>query len=206
MKKKTIQFILLSLVSLSACAQLPVFTCLNTNGPKVFAGVKISEQGMEPDTYLMEVNSTMLSSQKISLPKELIHREVVGIFPTQGEVVLVLTQRTVEQGDNPLLYSFHPSKKEWKKVAEFKCPSFANVSVEESALTLHCVETNKEGVEVKTSQKTPIAGLKLKASGEQTLPLFKVEKDNVKAELVGESFEWKELKVSVNKKEKVFKP
>jgi len=205
-KKKTFLFILSSFVSFSACAQLPVFTCLNANGPKVFAGVKISEQGMEPDTYLMEVNSTKLSSQKITLPKELIHREIVGIFPTQSEVVLVLTQRTVEQGDNPLLYSFHPTKKEWKRISEFKCPSFANVSIEESALTLHCLETNKEGVEVKTSQKTPIIGVKLRASGDQTLPMVKVEKDNLKAELVGESFEWKELKVSVDKKEKVFRP
>src|SRR5690606_33790018 len=106
----------LALVSLFvttvACAEAPVFTTLSSSGKSVFAGVKQEAKGMEPDTYLMQVSGEPMTSSKITLPTELSHREIVGLFPAENHTLLVLSQRTVEQGDKPLLHSYNPDKKE----------------------------------------------------------------------------------------------
>lgn len=206
MKKISLLTLASFLFTTAACAQAPVFTTLSSAGSNIFAGVKLEKEGMEPETYLMQVTSEKMSSQKVQLPTELAHREVVGLFSTEDNKLLVMTQRTVEQGDKPLLHTFDPVKKEWKKIAEADCPSFAKIKVEPSALTFKCSETNEKGVEVISDKKVSLSGVKLKASGELTLPFQKVDQNQLKAELLGEAFEWKQLKVGFNKKEKVFTP
>lgn len=194
------------LMTTVACAQAPMFTTLALSGKKVFAGAKLEKKGMEPETYLVEISAEKLSSQKLSLPSELSHREIIAIFPTQSDLVIVMSQRTVEQGDNPLFHSFNPLKKEWKKLAEIDCSSFAKMKVETSSIILQCVETNQAGKEVEISKKVTFQDIKLSPKNEITLPIEKLEKDSLKAQLLGESFEWKELKVGYDKKEKVFRP
>lgn len=189
-----------------ACAQAPVFTSLGTTGLNVFAGVKLEQKGMEPETYILEVSKDKLSSTKIPMPTELEHREVVALFPAENNMVVVLSQKTVEQGDRPQFHSYNPAKKEWKKLAESDCVSFAKLNVKADAVTFTCVETNKKGEEVETQKKVTLKGVKLSKPGDVTLPMVKVEKDNLSAELMGESFEWKQLKVGLNKEEKIFTP
>jgi len=188
-----------------ACAQAPVFTTLSSSGKDVFAGVKKEAKGMEPETYLLQVNKDLTSS-KIALPTELAHREVVALFPAEKNQIVVMSQRTVEQGDNPQFHSYNPAKKEWKKLAEVQCMSFAKLKVEKSAVTVHCLETNEKGDEVETQKKVALKDVVLTKPGDVSLPLAKVEDTTVKAELIGDSFEWKELKVGHDKKEKVFRP
>jgi len=199
----------LALVSLFftsvACAQAPVFTTLSSSGKDVFAGVKLEAKGMEPETYLLQVNKD-LTSKKISLPTELAHREVIALFPAEKNQIVVMSQRTVEQGDNPQFHSYNPAKKEWKKLAEVQCMTFAKLKVEKSAVTVNCLETNEKGDEVETQKKVALKDITLTQPGDISLPLAKVEDKSVKAELVGDTFEWKELKVGVDKKEKVFRP
>ena len=100
----------------------------------------------------------------------------------------------------------NPAKKEWKKLAESDCVSFAKLSVKADSVTFTCVETDKKGDEVETKRKVTLKGVTLSRPGEITLPIVKVEKDNLSAELMGESFEWKQLKVGLNKEEKIFSP
>ncbi len=199
----------LALVSLFftsvACAQAPVFTTLSSSGKDIFAGVKLEAKGMEPETYLLQVNKD-LTSKKIALPTELAHREVIALFPAEKNQIVVMSQRTVEQGDNPQFHSYNPAKKEWKKLAEVKCMTFAKLKVEKSAVTVNCLETNEKGDEVETQKKVALKDITLTQPGDISLPLAKVEDKSVKAELVGDTFEWKELKVGVDKKEKVFRP
>ena len=206
MKKLYTTALLSALMTTAACAQAPVFTTLATSGKKVFAGAKLEKKGMEPETYILEVSADSLSSQKISLPTELSHREVVAMFSTQSNVIVVMSQRTVEQGDKPLFHSFDPIKKEWKKLAEVDCVSFAKLKVEAGSVTLNCVETNKAGDEVETQKKVSLQGLALSPKGDITLPVEKLEEPSLKAQLMGDSFEWKELKVGYDKKEKIFRP
>ncbi len=188
-----------------ACAQAPVFTTLSSSGKDVFAGVKKEAKGMEPETYLLQVNKD-LTSNKIALPTELSHREVVALFPAEKNQLVVMSQRTVEQGDNPQFHSYNPAKKEWKKLAEVQCMTFAKLKVEKSSVTVNCLETNEKGDEVETQKKVVLKDVVLTKPGDISLPLAKVEDKSLKAELVGDSFEWKELKVGHDKKEKVFRP
>lgn len=188
-----------------ACAQAPVFTTLSSSGKDVFAGVKLEAKGQEPETYLLQVKKDLTSS-KIALPTELLHREVVALFPADKEQLVVMSQRTVEQGDNPQFHSYNPAKKEWKKLGEVDCMSFAKLQVEKSAVTLSCVETNAKGEEVTTEKKVAFKDVTLTRPGAVTLPMAKVEDKSVRAELIGDSFEWQELKVGIEKKEKTFRP
>lgn len=204
--KRKILFITSILVSFSACAQLPVYTSVTSFNKNVFAGVKKVVKGEEPDTYLVEVNSAKLESKKIELPDDLTAREVIALLPTQGSELVVITQRTVEQGDNPLVHSYHPEKKAWKKLSEINCASFANLKVSETAFSLNCVETNEEGKEVTKNVEVKVSGLKLRPINSLGLPQTKVDEKDLKAELLGDSFDWKELKVGTETKEKTFRP
>lgn len=188
-----------------ACAQAPVFTTLSSSGKDVFAGVKLEAKGMEPETYLLQVSKDM-SSNKITLPTELSHREVVALFPAEKNQLVVMSQRTVEQGDSPQFHSYNPAKKEWKKLAQVDCMTFSKLKVEKSSVTVSCLETNAKGEEVESQKKVSLKGITLTQPGDVTLPIAKVEKDSIRAELIGDSFEWKELKVGHDKKEKTFRP
>lgn len=206
MKKITIITLCTFLWINSVMAQAPVFTSLTSTDKNVFAGVKFEQKGMEPETYLLEVTGDKLSSSKIKLPTEIQHREIVALFPAEKEMLLVVSQRTVEQGDHPQIHTYNPIKKEWKKIAESNCSSFAKLKVEPSAITFSCIETDKKGEEVESQKKVTFQGIKIIKTGDITLPVMKVDHQNIKAELLGDVFEWKQLKVGFNKKEKVFTP
>ena len=203
--KKIITIFALSL-SAVACANTPVFTSLGASDKDVFAGVKLEEKGNEPETYLVHITSGALTSEKVKLPTELIHREVVSLFPANANELLVLTQRTVEQGDSPQLHAYDASKKSWKKIGTVDCSSFAKVTYEKSAVKLTCLRTNEAGNEVSEEKKIDLKGIAIANPRQITLPVEKTENSTLKAELLGDAFQWKELKVSKDKKEKVFKP
>lgn len=188
----------------TASAKASLYTSLTSNGHGVFAGVKVEEKGMEPETYLLHVGQD-LKSQKVSLPKELIHREVVGILPTSGQEILVISQRTVEQGDRPQVHKFHPVEKSWQKIAEVDCVSFAKIKVEKSALTFFCLETDAKGEELTKEKKVSLAKISMAQPGEIGLPMTQVKSGQLEAKLLGEPWEWKELKVQSNKQSKVIK-
>lgn len=195
------------LLNAFAAAESPVFTSLGHSGENVFAGVKSSAKGMEPETYLLKVKGDALSSEKIPLPTDLEHREVISILDTTAkDLVVVMTQRTVEQGDNPLLHSYDTKTKKWTKLGEVGCHSFSKLKIEASQLTVNCLVTNKSGDETESPVKVSLKGILLKPQQEIVLPVTKLSGPQIKAELLGESFEWKELKVVSNQKEKLFKP
>lgn len=206
MKSLNILSVLSVFISSVALAQAPVFTTLSSSGKDIFAGVKQQKQGMEPETYMLQVSADKLTSSKINLPQELLHREVIGLLPAEGNQLVVISQRTIEQGDKPLFHVYDPGKKSWKKIGQGECASFAKMKIEATAVTITCVETTEKGEEIEVPKKVALSGVKLVSSGDVVLPMMKVEKENIKAELLGDVFEWNQLKVGMNKKEKIFKP
>lgn len=190
----------------SAFAESNVFTTLGLGDKSVYAGIKKQAKGMEPETYILEVSFNGFHQTKLALPKELIHREVVGLYGAEKGNLVVITQRTVEQGDKPEFHRYHTQSKAWKKLAVSDCLSFSQVKVEKNALHLTCLEHDKKGDEIEVVKKVDLPGVKLKDLGETTLPLKRVEKQGMKAELLGEVFEWQELKVHYQKNEKIIKP
>jgi len=187
-------------------ADVPEFTCLQSSDTKVFAGVRLLEKGAVPDTYLLQVDSTNMTSSKIPLPDNLSGREVKALIPTKGPEVLVLTQWSMEQGDDPQLHSYHPDKKEWKKITEFSCPTFNSLKGDASQLVVNCLIVNKKGKQVPNPVKIKISDFKLDEKFDFKLPQRKIEKNDLVAELQGDSLEWKELKVVYKKTEKKFTP
>lgn len=193
------------LISGLSLAKTPMFTTVNASGKDIFAGVKIEQKGVEPETYLLQVSSDLKSS-KVSLPMELQHREVIAVFPAEKSSVVVLTQRTVEQGDKPQFHSYNTEKKEWKKLSELDCVSFAKVEVEKNSITLTCTETNEKGEEVKKEKKASFKDVTLTNTGKKTLPISEVKLGDLEAKLSGDAFEWAELKVKKDKTKKSFRP
>lgn len=193
---KLLTLTLASLFTTAACADSTVFTTLGSNGKDIYAGVKIEKKDHEPETHLVEVSGKDLKEQKIALPTELSHREVIALFRAQKNQLVVITQQTIEQGDKPQVHSFDPAKKTWKKIAEVDCVSFTKLKLEKAAIIVQCLETNAQGKEVEKAQKVALKDTSLTDSGEKTLPLTKIEKEGLKAELIGESFEWTELKIT----------
>jgi hypothetical protein len=206
MKKfKTLIFATLFLSS-QVFAQAPIFTSLSNTGNNVLAGVKLEKKDHEPETYILNISADSMQSKKINLPDELIHREIIGIFPAEKSMLLVISQRTVEQGDRPQFHSYDVSTQKWKKLAETDCKSLSKVKIEKASLVVSCSETNSKGNDVESLKRIELAGMAMSSPKEVTLPVVKDDSASLKAELVGDVFEWKELKVSLNNKQKVFKP
>jgi hypothetical protein len=187
-------------------AEGPFYTTLNSDGKSIFAGVKLEKKDYEPETYIQEISGDKLISKKIPLPKELSHRDVIGIFNADQNQLVILTQRTAERGDNPLFYTLESKKNEWKKIGESNCISFEKITVEKDSMTLHCVETNNEGKRVVIPKKVNFKGVLFTQVGEITLPITNITKNSLKSELLGDPFEWNEIKVGKDKKEKIFRP
>ncbi len=190
----------------NAYAKDPIYTTLNSDGKDIYAGVKIEKKDYEPETYIQKISLDTLVSKKISLPKELSHRDIIAIFTAENNLLVIMTQKTLERGDHPVFYTFHSQKNEWKKIGESDCISFAKIKVERSSLTLNCVETNDEGKRIEIPKKVVFQDTYLMQPGEITLPTTSITKNSIKAELLGDPFEWKGLKVGTEKKEKVFRP
>jgi hypothetical protein len=205
--KKIITLTLVTLLSTSGVlAQGQFFTTLTSIEKDVYAGVKIEKKGDEPETYILQVSGEGLTSKKIMLPEELAHREVVALIPAEKKQLVLVSQRTIEQGDKLQFHLFNPEKEEWKKLSELDCNSFAKMKKEKKGLVLNCISTDEKGKEIEKKKNVSFKEVTLYELGEVTLPLSKIQNNLIQAELLGDSFEWKDLKVGINKKEKVFRP
>lgn len=189
-----------------AQASQVVFTTIAQTDQIVFAGVKKSLKGHEPDYYLLKVTADSQQGEKINLPTELAHREIISIHETDKKNLIVLTQRTIEQGDEPTVHHFDAQKKNWKKITQIPCQSFSKITVEKDSLMVSCLEADKAGNEKVKPVKITLQEIKLVPKGLIELPLTTVKNDKVEASLLGDSFEWSQLKVIWNKKEKIFTP
>jgi hypothetical protein len=206
MKKLNLLMLLSLFLSSQLLAQTPIFTSLSTNGKNVLAGVKLEKKDHEPETYLIKISAAEFESKKINLPLELIHREIIAIFPAENNMAVVVTQRTVEQGDRPQFHSYNLSTQTWKKLAEAECKSLTKAKIEKATIAIYCSETDVKGNDVESERKIDLKGIIMSKPQVVTLPVKKDASASLKAELIGEDFDWHELKVSVDKREKVIKP
>jgi hypothetical protein len=194
------------LIAFAACAQTPVFTTVCASGDHVFAGVKIVREGWENSSYILRVSLDKLKSDRIMLPEEIANREIVELFPAEGNSLVVMSQWTLEQGDNPRFHRYDSKSKKWKKIGEIDCTTYRRLKVESNAVTFLCTEFDAEGREIEAQKKAVLKGVKLLNVGEFDVPVASVKIGSIRAELVGEEFKWKELKVRLPGKERVFRP
>jgi len=207
MKISLITLLLSFFLNSLAYGEIPVFTSVGINGKFIYAGVKVGPVAEPPDTYLLKISSSDLVAKKVFLPKELLNREVISILSAPDNQILVITQWTVEQGDTPLIHLFNPVRNNWKKMGEINCITFSKITIKKDALIFQCIESNAKGEDIVVVKKFPLKGIVLSGPSEVNHPQKSMEKDNISAQLLGEIYDWRDLKVTVvTKKEKTFKP
>lgn len=204
MKKILLTFTLLTMQI--AFAESTFTTVASLDNKVVYAAVKETKPGMEMISHLVEIQADKLSSKKIALPGELDGREVIALLPAEKGQLVVVTQITRGGGDQPQVHSYETSKAKWNKLGQVDCTSFARMKTTKDSVELACEETDPKGNVKLVSKKLPLKGVTLVETGDFSLPVTKIDKKSLKAELQGEEFEWNKVKVNQDKKEKVFTP
>lgn len=194
-----------ALLSQVACASSSSFTTLSEGKKELFAGVKSQAKGQEPETYLLAINKETLASKKVALPAALMHREVVAVFPAEDDRVLVMTQRKIEQGDDPQFFSYNSKDGKWLKVADVACMTFTEIATFKNSLEVNCLKTNEAGEEVVDKKTVVIKTLNLIPT-KVALPMIKTGQEKFSAQLQGDPFEWDKILVKKDNKEHVIKP
>lgn len=182
---------------------LSTFTNVTQLDNAIYAGVKSVEPEMEMESYLIEVNVKDLSSKKVSLPSDIVNREIVGLVPARDHLI-VITQNTRGGGDRPLIHSLAQNSKSWKQIGEVDCISFANINVTSTFLEFSCEETSPKG-EVKKVNKQIDTKILLKSQSLK-LPVTQFKSEQVEASLIEEDLDLTKLKVTKGKQEKIFTP
>jgi hypothetical protein len=206
MKNKIIVLIAFIAVTSAPVAQTPLFTTVCITNNHVFASVKIERKGWETSSYILHVTADKRKPGKIMLPDDISNREIIALFPAKNNILIVMTQWTLEQGDNPQFHIYNWKTKKWERVGETDCTTFHKVFVRKDTVLFSCFGYSEAGKEVELEKKVFFKGITFTKAGEFTVPISSVADGALRAELLGEKFNWNELKISRNKKEWVFRP
>lgn len=198
-------FILISLFIPSVLLADSSFTSLAGNDHHLFAGVKTVQKGHEPESHLLQI-SDRLEVKKIKLPPDLLHREVISLIPGAPGKLLIVTQRTVEQGDNPSFHSYDLKTEKWSKEGESDCVSFSRLSVSGKTVSIKCLVSRPDGKEEEVEKKLLLSQMDRVPRQEIQLPQTKLAVKQTQASLSGPPFDWKELKIQQGKKQKIISP
>lgn len=184
-----------------------VFTTIAFPSEKMsYVAIKKMAKGSEPESSLLEIKTEKMISKKINLPAELEHREIISLIPAKENKLLVLTQYTMERGDNPRLHLFDPSKKTWTSLGEIACVSFAKLKLNGDKLVFSCEESDTKGGTTFVDKEMKISPFATLEIADLTLPVAKLEKGSLKGQFEGLPQEWEKLKLSHEGKEKIFTP
>ena len=197
-------FALLSVFSLSGRSASTFTNVTSLDEKYVLAGIKKVEPEMEMESQLLEIDAKKLVAQQIKLPADINNREIVGLIPAKKEFVLVVTQTTTGGGDRPQIHSYHLARREWKKIADVDCISFAEINIEAKSVAFSCEVTDDNG-KVSSVVKKVNSAIELKPQIIK-LPVSQIVESPLKVSLEGKAFSWNQLKVLNGKKEKIFIP
>lgn len=117
----------------------------------VWVGVKEGGRHVEVYSYLFKIalenkiarksdahaDEALQSPLKVELPKNIRDREIIGLASHQDKL-LVITQWTVEQGDEPLVHVYFPTRKTWRMIGKIPCNSVASIELKNNVLNYAC--------------------------------------------------------------------
>lgn len=207
LNKTFISAVLLFNTSLLFARDGSVFTTMAFPSEKIaYVGIKKMVKGSESQSSMLEIKTEKMASKKITLPSELEHREIVSLVPVKGNKILVITQYTMERGDNPRLHVFDPLKKTWTSVGEVECISFAKLKLSGDKIVFSCEESDSKGDTKFADKEIKIAPFLTLENSDLILPIAKIEKGALKGQFEGLPQEWEKLKLSYKGKEKKFIP
>lgn len=143
----------------------------------VTAALLQRQKSFETESKLVRINPQTLHWSAIALPPDARDRQVLALFRA-GKELLVLTQRTVEQGDDPSLYAYSAGK--WRRLSEARCPVVLGAHLNEKKLELDCEEEDESGktvsvkraLSLKNATVSKPVDLKLDYEESKTLPLL----------------------------------
>lgn len=189
------KFLIFFLISTNSFA-LDFFTSVAAIDEAVFAGIKSKTKNEEVVSSLLVVKGNVPT--KIDLPKDQDGREIVALVP-MGKNLAVVSQLTAELGDNPIVLSFNPNSKKWSTLGSADCKAFDKIEKTKGQLNFHC-ETPTQTEEVKKSIVSVSLGIIDSQDLQISFPQDKAKSDKTQAELVGPSYAWKKLKVTLKGK------
>ncbi|MBI3557704.1 MAG: hypothetical protein HY074_15695 [Deltaproteobacteria bacterium] len=164
-----------------------------------YAGVKVAKKGEELSSYLFRIDAKSLKARPLKLPKDLKNREIVAILPSERQLYIV-TQWTLEQGDNALVDVYDLEKKSWNKVDTANCNSFDRLAVQDNKLVFHCSKIGTGDTEHWEDVALPLGTNKITARPEIKLPQNSATHDGTRLTLSGAPNAPEQLKILSGKK------
>lgn len=127
----------------------PVFSSMiKGSGNTIFVALK-DETGKRPSPNISTINKETLEIKSLDLSEEIRGRDVIALYYHRlKNVLLVLSQWTIEDGDKPMLHTYDIKKKRWKKLGQFECPSFDFFSIDNQKAELTCADGNKSSIAI----------------------------------------------------------
>ncbi|OFZ20666.1 MAG: hypothetical protein A2X94_04095 [Bdellovibrionales bacterium GWB1_55_8] len=169
----------------------------------VFAGTLKTTSGMEPESAFWKINLRTGTTSSIELPAELRDREIVGILPAK-QGVYVISQYTIEQGDQPLVHHFDTGPGRWKRVGQVDCPAFSVIHSSKKDLTFECEELDESGKTMPKKKSLALLKQFPVTARDLKIPQTQDAAASREVRLQGTPFEWDSLKVRLDKKEKTY--
>ncbi|MCO5143033.1 MAG: hypothetical protein M9962_08090 [Oligoflexia bacterium] len=197
--------VFLLLINLNAFANVNYFTTVfYDDGGTVFAGLK--KEGENADSHIVAFPIEGGSKTVIALPKEISHRDIVGLIPDR-EKLFVLTTGKEEKFNGPMLHLYHQAKQEWKKIGQIQCPAFTSVKLSAKRMVFYCEvpgKMNKLGLPIVRSKILSYGKERLYRGGVWRFPEFMLRYKGVTLLLEGNAPHWIKLRLKSENGERVF--
>ncbi len=196
------KYFLLFLLPMLANAA-PVFTTVSYDRDEFFyLGLKKEDKGVNTDSSIAIVTNKDFSHELIPLAPENASRDVVGIIPEEKKI-FVLTMRTGEQGDNPLLSAYDRNSKKWRDIGSVNCPIFTKIGFSAKSLTFYCEYLTKRGKSKTRKMSLNLGNEHIHRKGSMRFPEFLIRYRKTDISLEGSALSWSRLRIKVDSTSKV---
>lgn len=176
------------------------FTAISGSKDTIYVAAKKSEAGVNPTHKLVKYNVADFKPQTIET-KEIEGRDIVALF-LQDKKLLVLSQSTVEMGDQPQLHELELATNKWNLVGKSDCIAILGLELKKDQLVLDCEKSDEKGIAKSLKINILATGKSFAVEPYFKLPQKQISKSPLSASLITEKFNATKLKVSTGKRQK----
>ncbi len=172
----------------------------------LYIGLIKEETPMDKLAKLIVLSTKDLKKTHITLPVELQEREIMALSSLKNHL-LVVTQRTIGGGDNPLIHLYNLKNKTWHQQAEVVCPTFDKIKITKDQVGLSCYFIDdKTGKDIQKLQNIKIKEKNILIKRDIEIPQTVKNTDKIK--LLKDEFELKTIQINDKKlsAEDLYKP
>ena len=144
---------------------------------------KIQEKGSQ--LFRLSINHLdQPHPETIELPEGVREQSLIGIFPTNDKIFLLSLAGEADYR----LDTYHPKKKKWSKVEQFRCPRFSQVRMVRDRFSFIC-DGKKKRIRLRKRDCS-------RSETRVSLPQRKVRRKWFRADFYGDFFKWNRLVVT----------